>query len=149
MFSHALLLCLCVHMFNYPPPALPLESPSMPCHHIITLWLKLQLQSHVQAPTQPANCKEETNAIYFAPLFSLWRSNTYVRKGRKQDTHKKSHRALKHNLVSRAQTVIVWTKHTTYKHKACALRGSYLAPSVNSKAQNESIKRALRWFLFI
>lgn len=47
------------------------------------------------------------------------------------------------------QIVIVWTKHTTYKHKASALRGSYLGPSVNSTAQNESIKRALRWFLFI
>lgn len=41
-------------------------------------------------------------------------------------------------------TVIVWTKQTTYKHKASALWGSYLGPSVNSKAQNESIKRALR-----
>ena len=51
--------------------------------------------------------------------------------------------------TSGVQTVIVWTKQTTYKHKASALRGSYLGPSVNSKAQNESIKRALRWFLFI
>ena len=51
--------------------------------------------------------------------------------------------------TSGVQTVIVWTKQTTYKHKASALRGSYLDPSVNSKAQNESIKRALRWFLFI
>ena len=50
---------------------------------------------------------------------------------------------------SGVQTVIVWTKQTTYKHKASALLGSYLGPSVNSKAQNESIKRALRWFLFI
>lgn len=60
--------------------------------------------------------------------------------------------AIRHDwsaATSGVQTVIVWTKHTTYKHKASALRGSYLGPSVNSTAQNESIKRALRWFLFI
>lgn len=50
--------------------------------------------------------------------------------------------------VAGIQTVIVITKQTTSKHWVC-ITSSYLGPSVNIAAQNESIKKALRWFLFI
>lgn len=82
-----------------------------------------------------------------------WRKDNDIKKKHKHAQKIETSQSVMHHdhptATSGVQTVSVWTKQTTYKHKASALRGSYLGPSVNSQAQNESIKRALCWFLFI
>lgn len=162
-----LCMCLCLHMFNYQPPPSLWSTPQ--CHATISLHCGCNLNfshtythQHTLAGLQIVKSRQFCRELLYSPL--KW-SSTHVqrewwrekRRNMKNKTKKRC-RAAEHystthldwsTTTSGVQTVIVWTKQTTYKHKASALRGSYLGPSVNSKAQNESIKRALRWFLFI